>query len=275
MPLSSVTNLARSAGLRWVRAVAYHHVHESSALSFERQLAHFRARFRAMDEADLQEFFSGSRVRAGKPGLLITFDDGLACHYRVAAPLLEKYGFRGLFFVPSDLPGIEESLQRAWCGEHDLFAGGEPGTRIGMSRDEIVDLRHRGHMIGCHTASHRRFGAYADGALIDREIVVARASLAGIIGYPPPSFAWVGGEPDTYDPAVQAALRRAGHSFSFTTQSGRILPGTDPMILHRTVLEPDMPHPLFLAKLHGLSDLTHAKTRRRLDTVLADAEDAP
>lgn len=45
-------------------------------------------------------------ARRGGPSLpercfLITFDDGLACNMRYAVPVLEEFGLRGVFFVPT------------------------------------------------------------------------------------------------------------------------------------------------------------------------------
>ncbi len=275
---TSVTKIALSPLPPWVRAVAYHHTPESCIPSFRRQLAHFRNHFTPMTLKDLRSFFVAARrgevPRQGKPGLLITFDDGLSCQSRVAAPLLEEYGFRGIFFVPSDLPFQPSWGHREWCRAHDLFVDNlvEP---VGMMPRAIRGIVRRGHKIGCHTATHHRFRSPADQATIDREITGARARLEELTRQVPATFAWVGGEPDTYDPAVQAALRRESFTFAFTTQSGRILPGSDPLILHRTVVDADMPYPLFLAKLHGLSDLSHAAVRRQLDVALARREARP
>ena len=64
--------------------------------------------------------------------LALTFDDGLKSHYDLAAPELEKRGWRGLFCV---------------------IAGdvGKPGK---MTWDDLRDLQRRGHEIANHTLSH-------------------------------------------------------------------------------------------------------------------------
>ena len=137
-----------------------------------------------------------------------------------------------------------------------------------MNREELVDLTRRGHVVGCHTMNHRRFSGLVDAGLLDRELKGAKAELGAILGAAPRSFAWVGGEPDTYHPLAQEALEREGFSYAFTTMSAKIRPEADPLMLHRTVLDADMPYPLFLAKIEGLSDLTHAGRRRALEARL-------
>ena len=39
-------------------------------------------------------------AKSGKPGLLFCYDDGGYTNYSVAAPVLEEFGFSGLFFLP-------------------------------------------------------------------------------------------------------------------------------------------------------------------------------
>jgi len=63
----------------------------------------------------------------------LTFDDGVKGHIRHAAPILEKYGYRGTFNIVTD-----------WIGQEKK-----------MSWNEVRELRRRGHEIACHTKTHR------------------------------------------------------------------------------------------------------------------------
>lgn len=63
----------------------------------------------------------------------LSFDDCLATHYNVAAPLLESHGIRGTFFVYTGV-----------IARNDNY----------MNVDDIVSLEQRGHEIGNHTHSH-------------------------------------------------------------------------------------------------------------------------
>ncbi len=261
----------------YIRAVAYHHTDRTMESGLRRQFDYFKRRYRGLVEEDVDAFFAcgeeggghrSGRSRGGKPGIIISFDDGLVDHFWVAAPLLEEYGFRGWFFVPAALPMMAAAEQRAFCEANGLFPPADSGGRIGMNREELIDLTRRGHVVGCHTMNHRRFSGFIDTGLIDRELKRARADLGAMLGAAPRSFAWVGGEPDTYHPLVQEVLGREGFSYAFTTMSAKIRPEADPLMLHRTVLDADMPYPLFLAKTKGLSDLTHADRRRALEARL-------
>lgn len=62
----------------------------------------------------------------------ITFDDGHAQHFSLVAPLLSKYGFKAVFFIPT-----------AFIGK-----------KYYLTEKEIRILADSGHTIGCHTYDH-------------------------------------------------------------------------------------------------------------------------
>jgi len=66
-------------------------------------------------------------------GFLVTFDDGTADHYYIAAPLLERNGLRGVFFVNTSLLGAPGYLSLSQCQE----------------------LQARGHAIESHSHEHK------------------------------------------------------------------------------------------------------------------------
>ncbi|MCJ8166382.1 polysaccharide deacetylase family protein [Pontibacter sp. E15-1] len=65
--------------------------------------------------------------------VMLTFDDTNLDQYTVAAPLLDKYGFKGVFFVMT-------------------VSMGRPRY---MSRAQVKELADNGHVIGCHTWDHQ------------------------------------------------------------------------------------------------------------------------
>src|SRR5688572_631852 len=75
----------------WARALNYHDVPPRLAGAFEAQLRLFARDFVSVGPAELAALHAGDWPHE-KPGLLLTFDDGLRSHADVVAPLLEKYG---------------------------------------------------------------------------------------------------------------------------------------------------------------------------------------
>ena len=69
-----------------------------------------------------------------RQGFLITFDDGTEDHYHRAAPVLERNGVRGVFFVNTSLLGTDGYLTMQQCRE----------------------LQARGHAIESHAHEHKK-----------------------------------------------------------------------------------------------------------------------
>jgi peptidoglycan/xylan/chitin deacetylase (PgdA/CDA1 family) len=72
------------------------------------------------------------------PMVSFTFDDAPISAATRGAGMLEEYDARGTFYVAG---GLADS----WSGNWNT-----------VSADDVADLHHRGHEIGCHTFSHTR-----------------------------------------------------------------------------------------------------------------------
>ena len=86
---------------------------------------------------ELKDFYTNHITLPEKP-VLITFDDGLKEQYSIGARVLEKYNFKGVFFIMT----VTIDKQNY------------------MSQSEIKALSDKGHIIGCHTWDHHRITDY-------------------------------------------------------------------------------------------------------------------
>lgn len=69
--------------------------------SFRRQLDHLEEAYGFVSKADWEAFTRSGRASALQGKVVLTFDDGLACHYRYVFPELVRRGLWGFFFVSS------------------------------------------------------------------------------------------------------------------------------------------------------------------------------
>lgn len=92
-----------------------------------------------------------------------TFDDGGVSFLTVAAPILEKYGFRGTFFISTEYIGTEKFLDA----------------------DQVRELARRGHRIGSHSHSHPERMSSMSQNEINEEWNVSNHILNGILGTTP------------------------------------------------------------------------------------------
>jgi peptidoglycan/xylan/chitin deacetylase (PgdA/CDA1 family) len=174
-----------------------------------------------------------------KPLVLFTFDDGRESNYTVAAPLLESFGGRGVFFV---VPAFAECAADGALAFYRSRIN--PNSRPGdekwedwkpMSPAQIGDLAARGHAIGNHTLTHQRLKGLSPEEL-EREIGDSARKLASWTKNPVEAFAWTFGW-DTVDANAWQVIRRY-HRFCFAPCAGSIDSRHDsPALLWRREIE--------------------------------------
>ncbi len=158
---------------------------------FERQLDAI-ARARADDGAPRTVLDLLAARPARRPPVLLTFDDGGASAADEIAGRLERRGWRGHFFIPTDFLGRPTFLDGA----------------------RVSELHRRGHVVGSHSASHPpRLSACTRAQMLDEW----RRSVAVL-------SEWVGERvrvasvPEGYySPLVAATAAEAGIDVLFTS----------------------------------------------------------
>lgn len=93
--------------------------------------------------------------------VLFTFDDGGLSFLTNAAPILEKYGHRGVFFIATDYIGT-------------------PGF---LSVEQVRELDKRGHIVGSHSCSHPHNMAGLPDDAISKEWIESKNKLEEILGH--------------------------------------------------------------------------------------------
>jgi peptidoglycan/xylan/chitin deacetylase (PgdA/CDA1 family) len=124
--------------------------------------------------------FAGNRVAA----VSYTFDDGTMGHYTVAAPTLERYGFRGTFGVV-----VRKTADDPEAAAKLAAAGGKNDARR-ISWQEWRELAARGHEVANHGFDHRGLPALTEPEL-EREVEDARRIITAKVG-PPLTFIYPG-----------------------------------------------------------------------------------
>jgi peptidoglycan/xylan/chitin deacetylase (PgdA/CDA1 family) len=134
--------------------------------------------------------------------VLVTFDDGGVDALRVAAPLLESHGMRGIFFMTTGMIG-------------------KPGF---LDRHQLRELAQRGHAIGSHSVTHPpRFSALAREAM-QREWRESRTVLEEILE----ADVRLASVPGGYHSAeVEATAAEAGFCWLFTSEPSARVSVTD------------------------------------------------
>ncbi len=169
----------------------------------------------------------GQFLEENHPGVLVTFDDGLANNYTEALPVLERHEVPAIFFIstqhvvnPRDwLPFTRTKVRAQWAAPNEVP---EPWARElfdGMSVEQLrACARHPLITIGSHTVSHP-FLTHCGNSWMGREIVGSRRQLEGLTGRKVDLFAYPSGD---YDRMVAELVRAAGYRAAFAVASRQV-----------------------------------------------------
>ena len=240
----------------YIRVINYHDTPKKFEYNFEQQLIFYKRNFCPVDLNDLEDLISGKWEKE-KPGLIISFDDGLKSNYDIAAPLLEKYGFTGWFFIPVGLIGTGKCKDSHHTGDKNCSY---------MSWNEIAEL-NKNHIIGCHTLTHCRLFSSLSEEKIKQEIINSKEILENKLNSKNDIFCWVGGEEETYTAKAAKYIREAGYRYSFMSNNKIILPGVNRFQLQRTNIEADWPLSLVKFYLSGIMDIIYTGKRNRVNRI--------
>ena|SRR5271170_5489361 len=206
-----------------------------------------------------------------KPLLLFTFDDGRESNYSVAAPLLESFGGRGVFFVVPAFAECAATEQALSFYRTRINPDSKPGDEKWedwkpMSPAQVADLADRGHAIGNHTLTHERLIGLSSDRL-ESEIGDSARKLASWTGKPVDAFAWTF-DCDAIDVNAWRTIRRY-HRFCFSPCPGAIgIRHDSPDLLWRREIEVRYSRPQYRFCYSGLVDLWWGYRRSRLRDLL-------
>lgn len=141
--------------------------------------------------------------------IAVTFDDGYEDNYQWAAPILDRYGFRGsIFCVTRKLGELTDwSDDPRWVG-HRL-----------MTVTQAQELSREGFEIGAHTRNHADLSVTTGEALVD-EIAGSRQDLEEMLGVPVPNFCYPYGR---FSDEAREVVKKAGFRSGRSTR--RMRPG--------------------------------------------------
>ncbi len=219
-PPVGVTHAAAAAlldGAPLLRAINFHNTAARDAARHAAQLRGLGERYGPVDEAGLELLLDGQALPHGRPGLLPVLYEGYRNHHEVALELIEREGLVAWLFVPSAFPDVAVPEQHAFADAHEIgLAGGDP-ARVALSWEELRAVVARGHVVACHTATHRGQADLATPEDVERELVGATATLERELGIRVRTFAWLWGSPLGVDAELDERLRALGYRFVFSS----------------------------------------------------------
>jgi peptidoglycan/xylan/chitin deacetylase (PgdA/CDA1 family) len=200
-------------------------------------------------DAVLDHFLRGAPLPTG--AVLLTFDDGYRDNLENALPILRRYGYPAVLFVPIGFLDGERPLPH----EESLRLLGIRNETVDW--DELAELEAGGIRIESHGIGHRPLSEL-DPAEATREIALSKLRLEERLGREVEAFAFVKGSLADYHPEHASLVQQAGYRLGFTSVSGANGPETDRFRLRRYNVEP-YPARTFELVLSGACDLIALK----------------
>jgi len=150
-----------------VPVLCYHRIEEGKKGDYTVSPATFTAHmkiladsgYHSISPAQLYDYLVYNKALPEKP-MLITFDDSRVEHAMIAAPVMEKYGFRGVFFIMT----ITYNKKNY------------------MTTDQIAGLAKAGHTVGLHSWDHTMVTKYKEAADWQKEVAEPKKKLEKIVG---------------------------------------------------------------------------------------------
>ena len=208
---TAITQTANTAAQifakKQVPVLCYHRISDGNKGDYTVSPATFSAHMKVLADsgyhsvspAQLYDYLVYNKTLPEKP-FVVTFDDSRVEHRTIAAPVLEKYGFRGAFFIMT----ITYNKKNY------------------MTKDQIAELAKAGHTVGLHSWDHTMVTKYKEPADWQKQVVEPKKILEGIVGKPVEYWAYPNG---VYDHKGAVELRKYFKiAFSLATKRDSIQP---------------------------------------------------
>ena len=159
-----------------VPVLCYHNIKDTSAkedllwigkIEFEQQVKSlYDSGYHTILPDQLYQYLIAGATLPAKP-VMLTFDDSHEGHYSIVRPILDKYGFKGVFFITTAYIDKKNYLTTA----------------------QIKELSDKGHVIGAHTYDHPII-TKLKGKQWDKQIDMPKKKLEKITGQKIEYFAY-------------------------------------------------------------------------------------
>jgi glycosyltransferase involved in cell wall biosynthesis/peptidoglycan/xylan/chitin deacetylase (PgdA/CDA1 family) len=255
---SSAPERVLSSGRRWARSCA---INASLALKMGREMtgnrilaghivlpedkSRFREQIRFLSDhfefcpiSSLAEL-ARRETNASDHALAITFDDGFRILMGDCLEVLEEFGIKASFFVPTGFIELSGEPRQSALFSFRVH----PYLKIPlepMRPEDLKTLVALGHEVGSHGISHTSIRAMAEPMAL-HEMTYSRRRIQEWTGRAPNSFAFPYGDTasSVLDPA--ACLRSAGYEFGLTLRRGKVERTSNPLLLPRDHFEGNWP----------------------------------
>ncbi|MDO8607805.1 MAG: polysaccharide deacetylase family protein [Phaeospirillum sp.] len=246
------------------RILMLHDVPVSQQNALRQLVSGLAARNLLIDPAEAERRLGGG---GGKPGVLLSFDDGFASNGEVAEAILTPLGARALFFVCPGLMALTGAAQRSAIAAN-VLRGRRAAPEGLMDWTGVERLAAAGHVIGSHTLDHRRLTELSSDQRAE-QIGSAAEALTARLGSRPAWFAYTFGDITSIDAAALAEIGRH-HRFCRSGVRGANSAAIHPLALRGDHIDLAAGAAWRALTVEGGLDPRYRAQRRQLDGMVAE-----
>jgi len=214
----------------------------TSGYLFEEQMKYLKENnYSSIYLDDLQSSFE---ERSDKKNVIITFDDGYRDFYLNAFPVLQKYGYTAVVFLPTGFISRERKIFN---------------DRECLTWNEVRELHALGIQFGSHTENHQKLIQLSDSE-ISAEIKNSLFEIEQNLGTKIKQFCYPYAYPElntAFRINFKSILNSFGIEYSTTTMIGTTKRDDDFLELKRIHINNTDDFSIFGAKLEGYYDWVH------------------
>jgi glycosyltransferase involved in cell wall biosynthesis/peptidoglycan/xylan/chitin deacetylase (PgdA/CDA1 family) len=208
--------------------IGYHLVLKEDRQNFEDQLKFYRDHFRISSLRDLLQ--AAARNDSGDFRLAITFDDGFALLMQDCLDVLEKYGIKVAFYIPTAFIGAPSRDRSTATFSTRSFYYRYPLEP--MKPDDLKKLSALGHEVGCHGLYHLNIHSMMP-ETVSRNLSISRSMISEWTGLEPNGYAYPYGRTSNVQGNPAEWLQEAGFTYALTLSRGTVDSSTDMFALPR------------------------------------------
>lgn len=204
---------------------------ESNIKAFDKFISYLSSLGRVVELKEAVALINSGDLPTSEIIIALTFDDGFEECYHVLAPILEKYGTRGTFFINANYIDSNDEYQKGFNDRINLH------SKKPMTWKQVEDLHKRGHIIGSHTLDHLKM-SNLNVTDTQYQILENKNILESNLKYTCDFFAWPYGQFEDFNEMnLEETLKSHKYIFSGTDYKNYFSYGKS--VINRRHLEPN------------------------------------